>query len=330
MFKSLFTIFLCSSITISCLSQTAQTISQVKEIIGFIEDINCIRFVSKDNSSIACGTGNLMKAIFNPDSVKAELSVYKTSTGQQKLNLYNGKIPVKYISVSTDFKLLATSNTENEISIYDLKTLTELKKIKTTDLVDDIEFTPDNLFLVAAIPISKVVCIYDISSGDLISSLQIGQEIDEIAVGNSTIAVATRNKKLQLWSTISKALVKEIDIKNYNGAHTIIYSNDFAQLILGGYNGDILVLNSSDLTTTKTLKGHFKMIKSISISFDNKFLVSGSGDQTIKVWNLKTGKELKTITNIHKGDISSVAFSKSSLTFITSGDDKKIRVWKIQ
>lgn len=330
MLKSLYSFILCLTITTSCISQKVPKIFQVKEIEGFNEEINCIQFISKDNAILACGTGNIGKSVFYPDSVTAELSLWNTLSGQLKSKLYNGKIPVKYIAVSSNFRMLACSNTAKEISIYDLTTFTEKGKIKTISLVGEIKFTPDNLFIIAALPISKVVCIYDINSGNLIDSLQIGQEIDAISVGNSIIAVATRNKKLQLWSTISKALFKEVDISSCDGASTIIYSNDFTQLIIGGYNGDILVLNSADLTTIKTLKGHFKMVKSIAISYDNKYLVSGSPDQMIKVWDLKNGRELKTITNIHKGNITSTSFSKSSLTFITSGEDNKIRVWKIK
>ena len=44
-----------------------------------------------------------------------------------------------------------------------------------------------------------------------------------------------------------------------------------------------------------TLKGHFDFITSVVISNDDKTIVSGSWDKTIKVWNLETGYEVKTL-----------------------------------
>ncbi|OQY00230.1 MAG: hypothetical protein B6I24_00050 [Bacteroidetes bacterium 4572_128] len=50
------------------------------------------------------------------------------------------------------------------------------------------------------------------------------------------------------------------------------------------YNGDLL----------KEFKGHTGIIWSVSLSKNNKILASSSADQTIKLWNYKTGENLAT------------------------------------
>ena len=42
----------------------------------------------------------------------------------------------------------------------------------------------------------------------------------------------------------------------------------------------------------KIMKGHRSEITSISISPDDKFIASSSGDKTIKIWDTFKGKDL--------------------------------------
>ncbi|HOW57881.1 MAG TPA: hypothetical protein PKZ12_07745, partial [Smithellaceae bacterium] len=41
--------------------------------------------------------------------------------------------------------------------------------------------------------------------------------------------------------------------------------------------------------------GHSSNIKSVSYTSDGAYLVSGSEDKTVKIWEAKTGRELRTL-----------------------------------
>ncbi|WP_448268767.1 WD40 repeat domain-containing protein [Nostoc sp. DSM 114159] len=56
-----------------------------------------------------------------------------------------------------------------------------------------------------------------------------------------------------------------------------------------------------------TLTGHSEKVTSVVISPDGETLVSGCADKTIKIWNLNTGKLIRTTEDL--GKISSVAIS---------------------
>ena len=51
-----------------------------------------------------------------------------------------------------------------------------------------------------------------------------------------------------------------------------------------------------------TLEGHKKWVNSVSISNDNKYIVSGSEDKTIKIWDFKNCNCLNILEEHKKGD----------------------------
>src|ERR1700736_1239626 len=69
-----------------------------------------------------------------------------------------------------------------------------------------------------------------------------------------------------------------------------------------------------------TLKGHTESVYSTAFTPDGKYVVTGSFDKTIKVWDAATGKEFKTFAgpNGHTALVLSVAVSPDG-TLVASG-----------
>jgi len=85
-------------------------------------------------------------------------------------------------------------------------------------------------------------------------------------------------------------------------------------------------LLKSDLLT---LKGHTDGVYSVSFSPDGKRIVSGSGDNTLKVWDAQTGQETLTLEG-HSDWVSSVSFSPDGKRIVSGSDDNTLKVWDAQ
>lgn len=95
----------------------------------------------------------------------------------------------------------------------------------------------------------------------------------------------------------------------------------------------ILCLNFSYLIAQDTipdivLKGHKYTVNCIDFSENNKYLVSGGWDNTIKIWDYKKGKELKSF-DVHEDMIRDVCFSNNNYLIASASRDKSIRIINI-
>lgn len=72
---------------------------------------------------------------------------------------------------------------------------------------------------------------------------------------------------------------------------------------------------------------HTEGVNSVDFHPSGYFLISGSDDETLKIYNLLEGRPIYTITG-HIGKVTSVAFSEDGKHFATGGQDHKLMIWR--
>jgi len=75
--------------------------------------------------------------------------------------------------------------------------------------------------------------------------------------------------------------------------------------------------------TLRTLVGHSAPVRILALSPNGKYIISGSDDHTIKMWNIESGACFKTI-NDHKNVIVSLKFTIGDGFISTSKDGTAI------
>jgi WD40 repeat protein len=74
------------------------------------------------------------------------------------------------------------------------------------------------------------------------------------------------------------------------------------------------------------MKGHTGSVRSVAFSSDSMWIVSGSSDSTVRVWDASTGVALEELKG-HTSLVSSVAFSSDGTQIVSGSHDKSVRVW---
>ncbi|MFN6299244.1 MAG: WD40 repeat domain-containing protein, partial [Microcystis sp.] len=114
---------------------------------------------------------------------------------------------------------------------------------------------------------------------------------------------------------------------------TVKFSQNGQLLASGGGENDktVIIWNLGEKSSI-TLKGHsdwFGGILSVDFGSNNKFLASGSKDKTIKIWDIKRGTEVKTLSE-HSDHINSVSVSPNNQLLASGSDDKSLKLWDLK
>ncbi|GCL43689.1 WD-40 repeat protein [Dolichospermum planctonicum] len=255
-------------------------------------------------------------------------------------NLKTHKNKVLSVAFSPNGKLLASGSDDKIIILWDLAT----KKHSILEGhgdgeygwsrgINSIAFSPDSQFLISGSD-DKTIKLWDINLGLAIFTF-IGHEEKVYAVAFSPlgklIASGSKDKTVRMWS-----LETGKEIYSFQG-HTdevlcVAFSPDGKLLASGAGGHDktikILVLAENQV---KTLRGHsdwFGGITSLAFSPDGKTLISGSQDKTIKLWDVETSQEIRTLSG-HSDHISSLAFSPNGQILASASKDKTLKIWTI-
>jgi WD40 repeat protein len=75
------------------------------------------------------------------------------------------------------------------------------------------------------------------------------------------------------------------------------------------------------------LEGHTDWVTSVAFSHNGHFIVSGSKDETVRIWNAVTGETACLLLD-HSGGVMSGAMSGDD-KYVVSGSDTKVRIWEM-
>jgi WD40 repeat protein len=76
-------------------------------------------------------------------------------------------------------------------------------------------------------------------------------------------------------------------------------------------------------------KGHELAVVSLAVSADSNYLVTGSKDKSVKLWELANGREVRSFLG-HEKTVNNVEFSPDGKFVLSAGQDKSIRLWNVQ
>ncbi|MEG4840700.1 MULTISPECIES: serine/threonine-protein kinase [unclassified Microcoleus] len=133
-----------------------------------------------------------------------------------------------------------------------------------------------------------------------------------------------------LLSTLPTTHFLQRSLDNVGSVNAIALSPDGQTLVSASF-GTIRIWNVRTGRLVRTLNSVHskKSVNTLAVSPNSSILASGGGDKNVILWDLKTGRRMRTIP-AHTAAVNSIAFSRDGQTLASGSDDKTIRLWNVK
>lgn len=146
------------------------------------------------------------------------------------------------------------------------------------------------------------------------------------------LATGAENGTITLWNLAAEA-PKPLDGTTGAPITLAVLSPSGSLLAMAGTsNGQpaVFVRNLDNGQVTHTFTGHEKPILAIAFSPDNTRIVTGSEDQTVRVWNLANPQMPEQSKLLgHTAAVSAVSFSPDGNQILSGSADKLVKLWNL-
>lgn len=133
---------------------------------------------------------------------------------------------------------------------------------------------------------SKMKCIRNIQAH--------AKDVSGLAIINdgSQLISSSWDGTCTIWDLSSYEIIHQIKPQKAR-IRCLTVAPDESRLFLGLHDGKIISINLENFKDKIRLSGHSDIVSALSVNHSGEFLVSGSWDRTIRVWNIAEGKQIE-------------------------------------
>ena len=263
---------------------------------------------------------------------------------------------VNAASFSPDGKLVVTGSSDQTggyLRVWDAQTGKLVRKLEGhEDSVLSVTFSRDGKRLLTG-SYDETARLWDVETGELIRTF-VGHDwwvwSAAFSPDEQRIVTASHDGSAMVWSVETGEPIGAPFIGHRRGGsqtpiYVVAFSPDGQLVASGGLDNRVLIWNPDEIEPFDytaaieqgqfpsqkciALEGHKAAVRSIAFSQDGHRIISGSQDNTVNVWDARSGQLIKTLRG-HAGRVRSCRFAAADRLAVSGGHDGRVKFWDIE
>jgi WD40 repeat protein len=293
---------------------------------------------AKDDASLKTlsgGTDYVETAVYSPDgsrvlaaSADHTARVWNARTGELLMTLPGGTEPIQAAAYSPDGTRIVTASRDKTARIWDAQTGTQLMVLSGhTDGVNFAAFSPDGARIVTS-SFDKTARIWDAHTGAQLMTL--AGHADRVNTATfspdgTRIVTSSADRTARIWDAHSGAQLAVL-AGHADSVESAAFSPDGARIVTASQDFTARIWDTQTARQLLELSGHHQSLNSAAFSPDGTQVVTG-GNDTIRIWDARTGDQLAALPDHGGFAIFSTAYSPDGTRIVAAAWAKVARIW---
>ena len=250
-------------------------------------------------------------------------------------------LPVS-IEIIMKIKIIALLLVLGLVSFVNAQTIsaqTPLELSKVVERVDQAYISADSKTIIAEV--NNVLNVWDAATGKVLKQIALPSKdvnyVNSIFFFPESKIIAHVRRPFPenvdidykssniLWDVSSGKVLESVGKLNFQEA---AYSFGSKKLAIEGDKGVVEILDAGTFKTLLTIStGETDGITVLAFSPDGQIMATGGFKQTVKLWDVSTGRLLRTLE--HDDSIRGIVFSPDGKSLASTAKDDPLRIWEI-
>ena len=306
-------------------------------------------------------TGTITSVAFAPDGrwfatagEDAQAHLWNRETGQPIRAIDHGGY-VHDVAVSPDGRLIATAGADGLVRVARVDNGQVVYTLRGhEDRVFDVEFSPRSGRWLATASRDRTVRVWNLASGAEVPASPLRGHAwwvwsAAFSPNEDRIVSAGQDGKVIVWPFDPNAEPREdaertVFVGHEGPVFAAAFAPDGARVASAGYDKRVLVWKPEEIDNVdlrqivanqptapqpaRAFEGHSAPVRDVSFSADGQSVLSAGDDNTVRIWDVMTGK-VDAVLRGHSRPVQSCAFSPDGRNVVSVGQEGQIKSWRI-
>jgi len=232
---------------------------------------------------------------------------------------------IRMLTVTSDLKTVISADANNNIRLWNLKTMTLEHTFPEHESVQFLAVTPDGRRFITVDCRNSALILWSLEEKRVLGRVAVSDDVAAVVIEPSgeCVVIGTYEGKISIWSLPELKCIGEFLVCKPL-LIDLAFTPDGQTLGFCGTDATINLWDFKERRTFASFYGHTGIVRSMNVSPDGRYVASGSDDKTVRVWSMEEKREVACYPQTN--ELGSVCFSHDGQNILFELGDGRVHL----